>query len=61
VAFHQSNLEVANSNPVSGYFKVDPSLNENLWVVLFSNDENDFEMFELTDPNGRRYFQFFES
>ncbi len=54
MSFHQSNLEVVNSNPVSGYFKVDPSLNENLWVILVSNDENDFEMFELTDPNGRR-------
>ena len=51
--FHQEQKISDDSNIVSGTFVVEESLRDNLWVQIASPDEDDIEMFELTNPTGK--------
>jgi len=53
--FHQEQKISDDSNMIAGNFVVEESLRDNLWVQITTPDEDDIEMFELTNPTGQLF------
>ena len=51
--FHDEQKISDDAHIVSGNFVVEESLRDNLWVQIASPEEDDIEMFELTNPTGQ--------
>lgn len=52
--FHEEQkISDEKTSTVTGNFVVEENLRDNLWVQIAAPDEDDIEMFELTNPAGR--------
>ena len=51
--FHEEQKISDEAHSVSGNFVVEENLRDNLWVQIAAPNEDDIEMFELTNPSGR--------
>ena len=51
--FHDEQKMSDDAHMVAGNFVVEESLRDNLWVQIASPEEDDIEMFELTNPTGQ--------
>lgn len=51
--FHEEQKISDETSTVTGTFVVEENLRDNLWVQIAAPDEDDIEMFELTNPAGR--------
>ena len=51
--FHEEKKMTDDSHIVSGTFVVEENLRDNLWIQISSPEQDDIEIFELTNPTGQ--------